>query len=121
MILRVLNSNEEQCELDVADIIYLQTNGYGEVLFYTFDDSYRPISKLGEWSALLQNEGFLQTDRGTVVNTRKIKSMDRNLRVVKVAISEGEVNIPVSVKAQKQLLRKNIPPTTKATRMRDDF
>ncbi|MFB9274115.1 LytTR family DNA-binding domain-containing protein [Cohnella cellulosilytica] len=91
--------------LDVADIVYLQTDGYGEVLFYTFDGKYRAITRLGEWSELLREKGFLQMDRGTVVNMRKIISLDRGLRVIKVAVSEGDVNIPVSERAQKQLLK----------------
>jgi len=107
MILQVIASNGEHRILDVADIVYLQTDGYGEVLFYTFDDRYRAITRLGEWSELLREEGFLQTDRGTVVNTRKITSLDRSLRVIKVAMSEGDVNIPVSERAQKQLSKRN--------------
>jgi DNA-binding LytR/AlgR family response regulator len=105
MILQVIASNGEHRMLDVADIIYLQTDGYGKVLFYTLDDKYRAITRLGEWSDVLRKEDFLQTDRGTVVNRRKITSLDRGLRVIKVAMSEGDLNIPISERAQKQLLK----------------
>jgi DNA-binding LytR/AlgR family response regulator len=52
---------------------------------------------------MLQNEGFIQTDRGTIVNARKIDSYHPSMRVVTIPWMDGKVSIPFSEKVQRKL------------------
>jgi len=103
MILPLIDSSSEHHLLNVQDIAYLQTNGHGELHFYAYDETYRPISLLKDWAMLLQNEGFVQMDRGTIVNTRKIELFDPNLRVVRIPLMDGAVTIPFAEKVRRKL------------------
>lgn len=103
MILPLINANGEHRWLNVEDIAYLQTNGQGKLHVYTYNETYRPISLLREWGVLLQKEGFLKIDRGTIVNVRMIESVDSNLRLVKVSLKSEVVSIPFAEKMLRQL------------------
>ncbi|QMV42743.1 LytTR family DNA-binding domain-containing protein [Cohnella cholangitidis] len=103
MLLPLLNSNGEHRMLDVREIVYLQTNGAGELTIYSYDDEYKIISMVKDLSILLQDSGFIRTDRGTVVNMESIESFDGILNIVKLRTSNGEVIAPVSHKMQKQI------------------
>jgi len=103
MILLLINTSGEYRLLSTQDIAYLQTNGQGELHFYTYEEMYRPISLMKEWAKLLQTEGFVQTDRGTIVNTGMIESIDPNLRVVTIPLMDGAVAIPFAEKARRKL------------------
>jgi DNA-binding LytR/AlgR family response regulator len=103
MILPLLNSEGQYCLLDVQEIIYLQTNGRGELLLYSYDETYKMITMLRDWSTLLHKSGFIQMERGTVVNERKITSYDPHLHVVRILTSGGEVSIPVSEKIHRKI------------------
>ena len=103
MILLLIDSSGEYRLLSTQDIAFLQTNGQGELHFYAYDETYRPISLLKEWAMLLQKEGFVQMDRGTIVNTRKIESFDPDLRVVTIPLMDGAVSIPYAEKVRRKL------------------
>ena len=103
MILLLIDSSGDYRLLSTQDIAYLQTNGQGELQFYTHDETYRPITLLKEWAALLKNEGFVQLDRGTIVNTRMIESLDPDLRVVTIPLMDGAVTIPFAEKVRRKL------------------
>lgn len=103
MILLLIDSSGDYRLLSTQDIAYIQTNGQGELQFYTHDETYRPISLLKEWAALLKNEGFVRLDRGTIVNTRMIESLDPDLRVVTIPLMNGAVTIPFAEKTRRKL------------------
>jgi len=111
MILPLINANGEHCWLNVEDIAYLQTNGQGKLHVYTYNETYRPISLLREWGVLLQKEGFLKIDRGTIVNARMIESVDPCLRVVVISRAGGAVSIPYSEKVRAELNGKHCAPS----------
>ena len=98
MILPLINSEGQFCFLDTQEIIYIQTNGVGNIYIHSFDEKYRAMSMMRDWSLLLRNSDFMQMDRGTIVNTRNIVSYDPILNVVGILASNGEVSIPVSHK-----------------------
>ncbi len=103
MLLPLLDSRGKHCLLDVQEIVYLQTNGAGELTIYSYDEKYKTISMVKDWSQFLQNAGFIRLDRGTVVNTRNINSFDPLLNVVRIQLSNGEVLIPASQKMQREI------------------
>lgn len=103
MILSLIDSKGNHRLLDTQDILYMQTNGSGELHFYAFDEQFRAFSTLKDWSLLLQADGFLQTDRGTIVNTRKINSYDPSLRVVTIPVLDGTVTIPFAENVRRKL------------------
>jgi DNA-binding LytR/AlgR family response regulator len=103
MQLPLVSSSGEYRLLDVREIVYLQTNGLGEVTIYSYDDEYKIISMVKDLSFMLEESGFVRTDRGTVINTESIESFDGILNIVKLRTSNGEVIAPVSYKMQKQV------------------
>ncbi|QJD86480.1 LytTR family DNA-binding domain-containing protein [Cohnella herbarum] len=103
MKLPLVNSSGEYRLLDVREIVYLQTNGSGEVTIYSYDDKYKIISMVKDLSFMLEDAGFVRTDRGTVINTESIESFDGILNIVKLRTSNGEVVAPVTYKMQKQI------------------
>lgn len=103
MILSLINSHGELCFLDARNILFLQTNGQGELYFYTYEEKYRAVSMLKDWGQLLQREGFMQVDRGTIVNTKKIEYMDPILRVVRIPLLDGAATIPFTEKVRSKL------------------
>lgn len=103
MILSLIDSSGEHQLLNARDIMYIQTNGQGELNFYAYEEKYRAVSTLRDWAVLLQNEGFIQTDRGTIVNARKIDSYDPRLRVITIPLMNGNVSIPFAEKARRKL------------------
>lgn len=103
MILPLIDSSGEHRLLNVQDIAYLQTNGQGELHFYAYEGMYRPVTLLRDWAMLLQKEGFVQMDRGTIVNARMIESFDSQLRVVTIPLMGGAVTIPFAEKVRRKL------------------
>ena len=103
MLLPLLNEKGEYRMLDVEEIVYLQTDGAGEVSIYSYEDKYRAISMVRDWYQLLQNSGFWQLDRGTVVNRKSIQSFDPELNVIAIRTNSGEIFIPISQKMQKEI------------------
>jgi len=96
MILPLINFEGEFCLLDTQDVLYLQTNGRGGLHFYTYEDEYKAVSMLKDWAALLQAEGFIRTDRGTIVNVRKIESYDPILHVMMIHTLHKTVRLPLT-------------------------
>jgi DNA-binding LytR/AlgR family response regulator len=103
VLLPLLNSNGEFRLLDVQEIVYLQTNGSGEVMIYSYDDKYKMITKVKDLSLFLGDSGFMRTDRGTILNLERIDSFDGILNIVKLRTSNGEVIMPIAYKMQKQI------------------
>jgi DNA-binding LytR/AlgR family response regulator len=103
VIAPLINSKGQFCFLDVQKIIYIQTNGLGELIVHTYNDTYKFITILRDWSVLLRKSGFIQVDRGTVVNEKEIASYDSSLHVLKFHVQDGEVSIPVSEKIHRKL------------------
>lgn len=103
MFLPIVDSNGQYRLLNAQDILYLQTDSKGKLYFYTFDESYRAVSLLREWAELLLPEGFIQTDRGTIVNAKKIESYDPKLRVVTIPVKHGAIFIPIVDKERRKL------------------
>lgn len=101
MLIPLLSSIGEYCLLDVQEIVYLQTNGAGELTIYSNNERYRTINMVKDLALLLQDSGFIRLDRGTVVKTNSIKSFDPLLKVITIRTSSGEVLIPVSKKMQR--------------------
>jgi len=58
---------------------------------------------LRDWAALLQAEGFIQTDRGTIEKVRKIGSYNSKLRVVTIPTLNRAVSIPIAEKTRRKL------------------
>ncbi|MFC4599877.1 LytTR family DNA-binding domain-containing protein [Cohnella hongkongensis] len=103
MRLPLMNSRGEHRLLDVKEIVYLQTNGAGKMTIYSYDDEYKLISTVKELSDLLQESGFLRTDRGTLIHPERVEAFDGILNIVKLRTMNGEIIAPVSSKAQKQI------------------
>lgn len=103
MRLTLRNSSGDFRLLEVREIVYLQTNGAGDVTIYSYDDEYKMISRVKDLSALLEDSGFIRTDRGTVINAESIVSFDGFLNIVKLRTSNGEVIMPVAYRTQKQI------------------
>jgi DNA-binding LytR/AlgR family response regulator len=103
VLIPLLNSKGKYCLLDSQEIIYLQTNGAGELSIYSYDEEFKIISMVKDWSNLLHNAGFMRLDRGTVVNIMNIKSFDSLINVITIRLSSGEVLIPVSQKMLREL------------------
>ncbi len=103
MRLPLMNSRGEHRLLDVKEIVYLQTNGAGKMTIYSYDDEYKMISTVKDLSDLLQESGFLRTDRGTLVHPERVEAFDGILNIVKLRTMNGEIIAPVSSKAQKQI------------------
>ncbi|WP_164472880.1 LytTR family transcriptional regulator DNA-binding domain-containing protein [Cohnella candidum] len=104
MTLLLIDSKGKLRLMNVQDILYLQTSGFGGLDFYAFDERFKPLTSLQNWFTLLQNEGFMQLDRGTIVNVKKISSYDPNLRVVVVPTHEGNILIPFTENIQRELV-----------------
>ncbi|WP_373232983.1 LytTR family DNA-binding domain-containing protein [Cohnella sp.] len=103
MMLSLVDSNGDICLIDIQDMVYLQMNGHEGLHFYTDNGIYRALTAAKDWAAFLQNKGFLQLDRGTIVNVKKVAAYNPELRVVTVTTSEGNVLLPVAEKVQKQI------------------
>ncbi len=103
MNLLLIDSKGKPRVMNVHDILYLQTNGFGGLYFYSFDERFKPISTLLDWCTFLQSEGFLQLDRGTMVNVRKISSYDPTLRVVTIPNHNGNIIIPFTENIRRNL------------------
>ncbi len=103
MLLPLLSSSGEHRLLDVKEIVYLQTNGEGKLTIYSYDDEYKMISTIKELSDLLEESGFVRTDRGTLIHPERVEAFDGILNIVKLRTRNGEVITPVSGKAQKQI------------------
>ncbi|BBI31355.1 LytTR family DNA-binding domain-containing protein [Cohnella abietis] len=103
MLLPMLNTKGDFCLLDAQNIVYLQTNGAGELAIYSYDEKYRVLSKVKDWTLLLQDAGFIRIDRGTVVNTRSIEAFDADLNVIKLRTSNGGLWVPVSRKMNQEV------------------
>ncbi len=61
------------------------------------------ISTIKELSDLLEESGFVRTDRGTLIHPERVEAFDGILNIVKLRTRNGEVITPVSGKAQKQI------------------
>ena len=103
MILPLIDSSGKHRLLSTQDIAYLQTNGQGELQFYSNEGISRPIILLKDWAMLLEKEGFVQIDRGTIVNMRRIGSVDPNLRIVTIQLLDGVVSIPFAERMRRRL------------------
>ncbi|MFC6549887.1 LytTR family transcriptional regulator DNA-binding domain-containing protein [Cohnella cellulosilytica] len=90
--------------LDVKEIVYLQTNGAGRMTIYSYDDEYKMISTVKDLSDLLEESGFVRTDRGTLIHPKRVETFDGILNIVKLRTRNGEIIAPVSSKAQKQIM-----------------
>jgi DNA-binding LytR/AlgR family response regulator len=112
MIVPLINSKGQISFLDVHKIIYIQTNRIGELIVHSYDDTYNVITTLRDWSVLLQSSGFMQVDRGTVVNEKEIVSYDPVLHVLRMQLFNGEVSIPVSDKIHR-LIKDQYPSNVK--------
>ncbi|CAH1216915.1 hypothetical protein PAECIP111893_04204 [Paenibacillus plantiphilus] len=84
----MLNINE--------DVLYLQTDGGGRLLFHTFDKEYRALQGVEDWANYLHHRGFHRIDRGTIVNLRKIEVFDQELRVLILNTFDGAVSLPIA-------------------------
>lgn len=103
MILALISPNGELCAVDVQDLIYLQVDSADGLRFYSYEGKFKALSAIKEWAALLQEQNFIQVDRGTIVNVGKVKEYNPHLRVVTVHTSEGEVLLPVAEKVIRPL------------------
>ncbi|MFC4304390.1 LytTR family transcriptional regulator DNA-binding domain-containing protein [Cohnella boryungensis] len=103
MMLSLVDSNGDICLVDIQDMVYLQMNGHEGLHFYTDNGIYKALTAAKDWAAFLQDKGFLQLDRGTIVNVKKVAAYNSELRVVTVTTSEGNVFLPVAEKVQRQI------------------
>ena len=103
MILPLINSSGEHRLLNTQDIAYLQTNGQGKLHFYSNEGISRPMILLKDWAMLLEKEGFVQIDRGTIVNMGRIGSVDADLHVVTIPFLDSVVSIPFAERMRRRL------------------
>ncbi|RED58615.1 LytTR family DNA-binding domain-containing protein [Cohnella lupini] len=95
MQLPLLNSEGVIRWVDGQDILYLQTDGSGDVTLFAYDETYKAISTVKELFRLLEPAGFVRVDRGTVVNPSRIDSFDPLLNVARIRTSESIILISV--------------------------
>ncbi|MFB9274153.1 LytTR family DNA-binding domain-containing protein [Cohnella cellulosilytica] len=103
MMLSLVDSNGDVCLVSIQDMVYLQMNGREGLQFYTDNGIYKALTATKDWATFLQDKGFLQLDRGTIVNVKKVAAYNSELRVVTVPTSEGNVLLPVAEKVQRQI------------------
>jgi DNA-binding LytR/AlgR family response regulator len=70
--------------LDVKNIIYI-TSDRNKITIQTHSAQYRPLLSLKDFYKLLNDKGFEQTDKSTIVQLRKITRFDP---VTKIAFFE---------------------------------
>ncbi|WP_186438327.1 LytTR family DNA-binding domain-containing protein [Cohnella terricola] len=104
MLLSLLNGRGEHHLLDVREIVYLQTDGNGNITIYSYDDEYKMISTVKQLSGLLQQSGLVRTDRGTLINPNYLETFDGILGIIRLRTAIGEVIVPVPRKTQKQIM-----------------
>ncbi|WP_027085818.1 LytTR family transcriptional regulator DNA-binding domain-containing protein [Cohnella panacarvi] len=75
---------------------YVQINSSGEILFYTEFGVFSLIRRIGEWASLLEAEGFLRVDRGTIINLKKAWLFDPEFRVLRLHSVQSKVHIPIA-------------------------
>ncbi|RXZ79907.1 LytTR family transcriptional regulator [Paenibacillaceae bacterium] len=78
------------------DVVYLQSNGRGSLSFHSYDQEFKAVQRIEEWSNVLLQRGFLRVDRGTIVNLHRIIALDRKLKVIYVETKQGVHAIPVT-------------------------
>ncbi|TFE25526.1 LytTR family DNA-binding domain-containing protein [Cohnella luojiensis] len=98
MLLPLLNSKGEHRLVEAREIKFIQTDGAGEIEFYTYDEKYRTISTIKDISLLLEAAGFIRVDRGTIVNSSSIDSFDPLLNVARIRTIDSVVLLSVSGK-----------------------
>lgn len=105
MILPLFDSHGNFKMINLSEeVLYLQTNGYGRLQFYTERSEYTAAQSVGEWADVLRGERFLRIDRGTIVNLNKISGFDSLLRVIEMRTANGGfVAIPVAEPMMKRL------------------
>ncbi|BBH22477.1 hypothetical protein Back11_38220 [Paenibacillus baekrokdamisoli] len=92
--------------LDVhRDVLYMQTNRKGSLLFHTGNEVFQSIQRVEEWALLLDSAGFLRVDRGTIVNLSKAWLYDPELKVINLQANEEPLYIPVSSKSIQEIIQ----------------
>lgn len=87
------------------DVLYLQRGGGEGLSFHTFEEKYKALQRVEDWAHYLHSIGFLRIDRGTIVNLRKVKEFNHELRVLVLKTSNGKVTLPVAESMIKVLLQ----------------
>ena len=104
MILPLFDSHGNLNMVNVPEeILYLQTDGYGGLRFYSDRDELRAVKLIGEWSDLLSREGFMRVDRGTIVNLKKVSDFDPKLGILEIRTAEKRICIPTTELMLRQL------------------
>ncbi|MFC5404428.1 LytTR family DNA-binding domain-containing protein [Cohnella soli] len=96
MLLGLVN-DQGQCRLlDVKEIVYMQTDGAGDLTIYSYDEKFRTISSAQDFAEYLREVDFVRTDRGTLVNMRRVETYDPAHNVLRLRTKEGEVLVPAA-------------------------
>ncbi|MFC5469259.1 LytTR family DNA-binding domain-containing protein [Cohnella suwonensis] len=104
MLLGLLNDKGQCRLLDVGEILYMQTDGTGDLTIYSYDEKFRTISSAEDFAEFLREAGFVRTDRGTLVNMRQVEAYDPAQNVLRLRLKEGEVLVPAA-RNRRRILR----------------
>jgi len=97
MILPLFDSHGNLNMVNVSEeILYLQTDGFGGLRFYSDRDELRALKLVEEWSDLLSREGFMRMDRGTIVNLKKVSDFDPKLGILEIRTADKRICLPAT-------------------------